>query len=74
MKLGYFGTQNRLQICGKYLNVFGEYTERIYAHMEKTHIRLIRQDIKVCISQLITTHIFKFVRFFLHVSTLYGID
>ncbi len=30
------GTQNRLRMHGKYLNVFGEYAERIYAYMEKT--------------------------------------
>jgi hypothetical protein len=30
------GTQNHLRIHGKYLNAFGEYTERIYAYMEKT--------------------------------------
>jgi hypothetical protein len=33
---GYFGTQNCLQICGKYLKTFGEYVERIYAYMEMT--------------------------------------
>jgi hypothetical protein len=29
------GTQNRLRICSKYLNLFGEYTESIEAHMKK---------------------------------------
>ncbi len=29
------GTQNCLQIRGKYLNIFGEYVERIYSFMEK---------------------------------------
>ncbi len=30
------GTQNRLRMRGKYLNLFGEYVERIYAYMEMT--------------------------------------
>ena len=30
------GTQNCLRIGGKYLNIFGEYTERIFVYMEKT--------------------------------------
>ncbi len=47
---GYCGTQNRLRMCGKYLNVFGECAEKIYAYMEKTQkgswrILLIRQEI-----------------------------
>jgi hypothetical protein len=29
------GTQNHLRIRGKYLNVFGEYAEIIFAYMEK---------------------------------------
>ncbi len=45
------GTQNRLRMRGKYLNIFGEYTERIYAYMEMTQrgpwrIFLIRQEHK----------------------------
>ncbi len=50
-KLGLFpGTQNHLRILEKYLNVFGEYAERIYAYMEWTlrdswRILLIRQKI-----------------------------
>jgi hypothetical protein len=30
------GTQNRLRMRGKYLNVFRECAERIYAHIEKS--------------------------------------
>ncbi len=59
------GTQNRLRIRGKYLNVLGECAERIYVYMEKTQreswrILLIRKkDIKVCISRLIIIQILK---------------
>jgi hypothetical protein len=58
--------QNRLRICGKYLNIFVDYAERIYASMENMQrdswrILLIRtRDMKVCISQLIITQIYKF--------------
>jgi hypothetical protein len=43
------GTQNRLRMRGKYLNIFGEYAERIYAYMEITQrgswrILLLRQE------------------------------
>jgi hypothetical protein len=43
------GTQNRLRLRGKYLNIFGEYAEWIYAYMEMTQrgswrILLIRQE------------------------------
>jgi hypothetical protein len=33
---GYLRYKNRLRMRGKYLNVFGECAERIYASMEKT--------------------------------------
>jgi hypothetical protein len=43
------GTQNCLLMRGKYLNIFGEYTKRIYAYIEMTqrsswHILLICQE------------------------------
>ncbi len=57
---------------GKYLNAFGEYTERIYAYMEKTQRDSWPRDIKVCISQLIIIRIKKISMFFL--STLDGMD
>jgi hypothetical protein len=49
---GYLRTQNRLRIRGKYLNVFGEYAERIYAHMERllAYSPNTPRDIKVRIS------------------------
>jgi hypothetical protein len=39
---------------GKYLNVFGEYMERIYAYVEMTQrgpwrILLLRQEIQKCV-------------------------
>jgi hypothetical protein len=33
---GYLRYKNRLRMSGKYLNVFGECAESIYASMEKT--------------------------------------
>ena len=33
---GYLRCKNHLRMRGKYLNVFGEYAESIYASMEKT--------------------------------------
>jgi hypothetical protein len=48
---------------GKYLNIFGEYAERIYAYMEMTQKRLLTNSpntpraIKVCISSLIIIQI-----------------
>ncbi len=46
---GYFRYKNRLRMRGKYLNVFGEWAESIYASMEKTQkgswrILQIRQE------------------------------
>jgi hypothetical protein len=48
------GTQNRLHMRGKYLDIFGEYAERIYAYMEMTQrgswrILLIRQETYMCV-------------------------
>ncbi len=34
-------TQNHLRIRGKYLNIFGEYAEKIYVYMEKGAKRLL---------------------------------
>ncbi len=53
-KLGLFRTQNCIQICGKYLNIFGEYVERILAYMEKTQraswrILLIGHEIHISV-------------------------
>ncbi len=51
VKSGLFAEHKIISILrGKYLNVFGECAERIYAHMEKTQkdswrILLIRQEI-----------------------------
>jgi hypothetical protein len=46
---GYLRYKNRLRMRGKYLDVFGECAERIYASMEKTQkgslrILQIRQE------------------------------
>jgi hypothetical protein len=46
---GYLGYKNRLGMRGKYLNLFGECAERIYASMEETQkdswrILQIRQE------------------------------
>jgi hypothetical protein len=52
-------TQNRLQILGKYLNVFGEYAERIYAYVHGEDAKRLLsyspntpRDTKLSISQL----------------------
>ncbi len=52
---------------GKYLNTFGEYTERICAYKENTP-----REIKVCTSPLIIIQIQIYFRFFL--TTIYGTD
>jgi hypothetical protein len=49
---GYLRYNNRLRMRGKYLKVFGECAERMYASMEKTQkdswrILQIRQEVKV---------------------------
>jgi hypothetical protein len=48
---GYLRYKNRLRMRGKYLNIFGECTESIYASMEKTQkdswrILQIRQEMQ----------------------------
>jgi hypothetical protein len=63
-------TQNRIRIRGKYLNVFGEYGERIYACMEKNAKRLHKSVYSI--SSLIIIQILIFQRFFL--TTLYMKD
>ncbi len=69
-KLGLF--TNHLRIRGKYLKVFREYAERIFAHMEKTQRDNTPKDIKMCLSWLIIIQILNLDRFFLF--TLYVWD